>query len=100
MCSFRFTISLRYRQDVEKKLKVTQDLGDQSADRVVIFDHENLRHSPGNPASNMPVARRLRRSVGVAGHGRQAARCAARHEPSRSGTESASMGLPNSGPCA
>ena len=30
MCSFRFTIPSRYRQDVEKKLKVAQALGDRS----------------------------------------------------------------------
>jgi len=30
MCSFRFTISPRYRKDVEKKLKVAQDLGELS----------------------------------------------------------------------
>jgi hypothetical protein len=29
MCSFRFTINPHYRQDVEKKLKVAQDLGDR-----------------------------------------------------------------------
>ena len=30
MCSFRFTIPSHFRQDVEKKLKVAQALGDQS----------------------------------------------------------------------
>ncbi len=50
MCSFRFTISPRYRKDIEKKLKVAQDLGELSEIKrlmVILAVSEEHSFEPG-----------------------------------------------------